>query len=190
MKFLNYASVALATLPTCAGQGSLRVVSKLAPLEDNLEARAQAHLDVLFDDARRNLARRRRLHRLAVDSEMATEDAVDKTETEFSKELKEYKEETKKFLVDIKKVEIQKMVTKGLAAKEKTAEVSAKMKAEIRNKAMTADVSAKMKAEIRKKMTRGTGAKLWTMAGDGDAVGEVRHFNTDCVLSCLCETRL
>ena len=60
MKFLNYASVALATLPTCAGQGSLRVASKLAPLEGDLETRARAHLDVLFDDARRDPARRRR----------------------------------------------------------------------------------------------------------------------------------
>ena len=62
--FLNSVTVALAALPgLCVGQGSLRVASKLVPLpEDNLETRAQAHLDGLFDDLRR----RRPLHHFAV----------------------------------------------------------------------------------------------------------------------------
>ena len=96
MKFLNYVPVALATLPTCAGQGSLRVASQLVPPEDDLETRARAHLDVLFDDTRRDVAGRRRLHRLAVDSEKETweKEREDWKNDLFSKkDLQKYKDQ-------------------------------------------------------------------------------------------------
>lgn len=172
MKFLNYASVALATLPTCAGQGSLRVASKLVPLEDDLETRARAHLDVLFDDTRRNMARRRRLHRLAVDSEKeAWEEERDALKKDVQADLDKYKEQAKKKEAEKKAKKIEGLLGKAVHAKAGVESTNNFLVAAVKEQLN----SPQKRMENAKKYGQAKQTnleKFQAMAADGDAVDE------------------